>query len=89
MNKKDIFTNQDYNSGDGMITSVWGPPMWHILHTLSFNYPVKPTKEQKNIILIFIIIYKIYYLVNIVEKILLKICKNYHSILKFLKIEKH
>lgn len=47
MNKKDIFTNQDYNSGDGMITSVWGPPMWHILHTLSFNYPVKPTKEQK------------------------------------------
>ena len=41
------FTQDDYNSGDGMMTSVWGPPMWHILHTLSFNYPVHPTEEDK------------------------------------------
>ena len=45
--KKYIFTENDFNSGDGMMTSIWGPPMWHVLHTISFNYPVKPTKEQK------------------------------------------
>jgi hypothetical protein len=41
------FTKSDYNSGDGMMTTVWGPPMWHILHTISFNYPIKPTPEDK------------------------------------------
>jgi len=41
------FTENDFNSGDGMLTSVWGPSMWHTLHTISFNYPVIPTKEQK------------------------------------------
>ena len=44
---KKVFTNDDYNSNDGMLTSVWGPALWHSLHTMSFNYPVKPTKEQK------------------------------------------
>lgn len=44
---KPIFTKDDYNSPDGMLTSVWGPPMWHSLHTISFNYPVKPSKEDK------------------------------------------
>lgn len=42
-----IFTDKDYKSDDGMITSIWGPPLWHVLHTISFNYPVKPTQEQK------------------------------------------
>ena len=41
------FNEQDFKSGDGMLTSVWGPSMWHSLHTISFNYPVKPSKEQK------------------------------------------
>ena len=36
------------NSGNGMITYVWGPAAWHYLHTVSFNYPVKPTQEQKS-----------------------------------------
>jgi len=45
--KKRIFTKKDYNAGDGMITSVWGPPLWHYLHTMSFNYPVNPTSEEK------------------------------------------
>ena len=45
--KKRIFTKKDYNAGDGMITSVWGPPLWHYLHTMSFNYPVNPTSEDK------------------------------------------
>ena len=45
--KKRVFSKKDYNSGDGMLTSVWGPPMWHYLHTMSFNYPVNPTPENK------------------------------------------
>ena len=31
-----------------MLTSVWGPSLWHYLHTMSFNYPVNPTKEDKH-----------------------------------------
>ena len=42
-----VFTADDYNSGDGMLTSVWGPGMWHYLHTMSFNYPIKPTSADK------------------------------------------
>jgi len=42
------FNKLDYNSGDGMLTSVWGPPLWHTLHTISFNYPIKPTKDDIN-----------------------------------------
>ena len=45
--KKHVFSKKDYKSGDGMLTSVWGPPMWHYLHTMSFNYPVNPTPENK------------------------------------------
>ena len=46
--KKFIYTFADYNSGDGMLTSVWGPGLWHYLHTMSFNYPNSPTKEDKH-----------------------------------------
>jgi hypothetical protein len=42
-----VFTKKDYNNGDGMLTSVWGPSMWHYLHTMSFNYPTHPTPEDK------------------------------------------
>ena len=28
-------------------TSVWGPSLWHYLHTMSFNYPVEPTDADK------------------------------------------
>jgi hypothetical protein len=44
---KRVFKKKDYYSGDGMLTSVWGPPMWHYLHTMSFNYPVNPTQSDK------------------------------------------
>lgn len=44
---KRIFKKSDYNSGDGMLTTVWGPAQWHFLHTMSFNYPVNPTPEEK------------------------------------------
>jgi len=42
-----VYTENEYNSNDGMLTAVWGPPMWHYLHTMSFNYPVNPTKKDK------------------------------------------
>ena len=42
-----IYTKKDFSSGDGMLTSVWGPSLWHYLHTMSFNYPVNPTYEDK------------------------------------------
>jgi len=42
-----IFNDEDYKSGDGMLTSVWGPPLWHFLHTMSFNYPIHPTMDEK------------------------------------------
>ena len=42
-----IFNAKDFESNDGMLTTVWGPPMWHYLHTMSFNYPVEPTLEDK------------------------------------------
>lgn len=45
--KRKVFTTEDYNSNDGMMTSIWGPPMWHILHTISFNYKVNPSEEEK------------------------------------------
>jgi len=45
--KKRIFKKKDFISGDGMLTSVWGPSMWHYLHTMSFNYPVNPTEDDK------------------------------------------
>lgn len=44
-----LFTEKDYNSNDGMLTTVWGPSQWHVLHTMSFNYPVNPTiKDKRN-----------------------------------------
>ena len=45
--KKRVYTKKHFYSGDGMLTAVWGPSMWHYLHTMSFNYPINPTKEEK------------------------------------------
>lgn len=47
MAKPDVYTQDEYNSGDGMLTMVWGPSMWHYLHTMSFNYPVHPSCDDK------------------------------------------
>jgi hypothetical protein len=41
------YTDADYNSNDGMLTTIWGPSQWHFLHTMSFNYPVNPTHRDK------------------------------------------
>ena len=45
--KLKTYTLNDYHSGEGMLTTVWGPAMWHFLHTMSFNYPIHPTVLQK------------------------------------------
>lgn len=44
---KKVFTKTDYNSGDGMLTTIWGPSLWHYLHIMSFNYPTHPTLQDK------------------------------------------
>jgi len=43
-----VYSLDEYNSNDGMLTTVWGPGMWHYMHTMSFNYPAKPTNEDKH-----------------------------------------
>ena len=48
MHYKECLKKTQYISGDGMLTSVWGPPMWHFLHTMSFNFPNNPSKFNKN-----------------------------------------
>jgi hypothetical protein len=45
--KKRTYSKEDYASSDGFLTSVWGPMLWSYLHTMSFNYPVDPTPEDK------------------------------------------
>ena len=47
MNEQCVFEKKDYDSSDGMLTYVWGPSLWHFLHTMSFNYPVTPSCEDK------------------------------------------
>ncbi len=27
--RKRVFNKKEYSSGDGMLTSVWGPSLWH------------------------------------------------------------
>ena len=44
---KNPYSTEDYNSNDGMLTTVWGPSQWHFLHTMSFNYPVNPSPSEK------------------------------------------
>jgi hypothetical protein len=45
--KNRTFKKNDFSSGDGFLTSIWGPLLWTYLHTMSFNYPVNPTPEDK------------------------------------------
>ena len=45
--QKRVYTRKQYNSNDGMMTSVWGPGAWHFIHTISFNYPIHPSCIEK------------------------------------------
>lgn len=35
------------HSNNGMMTAIWGPSTWHLLHSISFNYPVTPCVKDK------------------------------------------
>ena len=41
------FSEEDYMSGDGIQTAIFGPVFWAAIHMVSFNYPVHPTAQQK------------------------------------------
>ena len=46
-NYKCCLKKEDYNSSNGMITLIFGPPLWFSLHITSFNYPSNPEKCNK------------------------------------------
>ena len=91
---KNPFNKNDFNSGDGMLTTVWGPSMWHSLHTISFNYPFKPTPNEKKTYYKFFLSLKhilpckfcrINYVKNLKAiPLTMKTMKNRHSLSKWL-----
>ena len=42
-----IYNKSYYSAADGMLTTVWGPSLWHYLHIMSFNYPINPLPCHK------------------------------------------
>ena len=36
-----------------MNPDIWGPKLWFAMHTISLNYPVKPTLHDKKVNKIF------------------------------------
>jgi len=51
-----------------MNQNIWGPHLWFSLHSITFNYPLKPTMEDKNN-------YKNFFL-NLQEVIPCSVCKK-------------
>jgi hypothetical protein len=45
--KRTIKTNSLYESQDGFSTSIWGAPLWHLLHIISFAFPCDPTTTER------------------------------------------
>ena len=45
--QEQIYGKEEYESNNGMLTTIWGPATWHLLHCISFNYPVEPNDAQK------------------------------------------
>ena len=45
--KKKTYSTTDYESNNGMLVAIWGPSAWHFMHTMSFNYPVHPSIQDK------------------------------------------
>jgi hypothetical protein len=35
------------DQNNGFNTHIWGPSLWHVLHTISFNYPLDPSARDK------------------------------------------
>ncbi len=51
-----------------MNQNIWGPHLWFSLHTISFNYPIKPTEKDKEE-------YKLFFK-NLQEVIPCSVCKK-------------
>ena len=32
---------------NGLLTKIWGPPLWEAFHAITFGYPVNPDNEKK------------------------------------------
>jgi len=63
-----------------MNQNIWGPHLWFSLHTISFNYPIKPEEKDKEE-------YKLFFK-NLQEVIPCSVCKkNYKRHLKEHPIE--
>lgn len=63
-----------------MNQNIWGPHLWFSLHTISFNYPIKPSEKDKEE-------YKLFFN-NLQEVIPCSVCKkNYKRHLKEHPIE--
>ena len=45
--QRHVYEPEDFESNNGMLTTIWGPATWHLLHCISFNYPTHPTDVQK------------------------------------------
>ena len=37
----------DDSKTNGLITKIWGPHFWEVLHFVSFGYPLEPTPDNK------------------------------------------
>lgn len=48
------FSMSDFSSQDGFLTKIWGSSLWHVMHCMSFNYPINPTQEDKKNYMLFI-----------------------------------
>jgi hypothetical protein len=35
------------NPNNGLITKIWGPPLWIAFHSMTFGFPLNPTDEDK------------------------------------------
>lgn len=77
----DVFSKDDYNSNDGMLTYVWGPSLWHSLHIMSFNYPVNPSDKEKEEYMV--------YFKSLGNVLPCRYCRdNYKKILKTMPLKK-
>ena len=36
-----------------MDPNLWGPSAWYFLHSITYNYPIKPTKQEKESVIHF------------------------------------
>jgi hypothetical protein len=36
-----------YDSDNGILSAIFGPPAWVLYHSITFNFPVNPSAQQK------------------------------------------